>query len=142
MSRLEDYIGLASSRRRFLKKTSLGLGSIALANLINPAKGLARETALEGYHFTPRAKRVIYLFQSGAPSQIELFDYKPELTKRWGEEIPDSVRGDQRLTGMLAAQSSFPLVGSPFAFTRHAQTGGWFSSLVPHTAGIAEDICV
>ena len=90
----------------------------------------------------PKAKRVIYLFQAGGPSQFELFDYKPELTKRWGQEMPDSVRGKQRLTGMLAAQSSYPLVGSQFPFKRHSRTGGYFSSLVPHIASIADDICM
>ncbi len=97
---------------------------------------------LKTLHHAPKAKRVIYLFQSGGPSQIELFDHKPELQKRWGEEIPSSVRGDQRLTGMLAAQSEFPLVGSYFNFEQHPRTGGWFSELVPYTAQIAEDICV
>lgn len=97
---------------------------------------------LKHLHHAPKAKRVIYLFQSGAPSQIELFDYKPMLNERWGEEIPDSVRGNQRLTGMLAAQSSFPMVGSKFDFTQHPKTGGWFSSLLPYTSEIAEDIVV
>ncbi|MCB0685223.1 MAG: DUF1501 domain-containing protein, partial [Saprospiraceae bacterium] len=97
---------------------------------------------LSQFHHLPKAKRVIYLFQSGGPSQMELFDYKPELTKRWGEEIPDSVRGNQRVTGMLAAQSKFPLVGSYFDFKQYGQSGGWFSSLVPHIAEIADDICV
>ena len=101
-----------------------------------------RERYLRPLHHAPKAKRVIYLFQSGGPSQIELFDHKPELAKRWGEEIPDSVRGNQRFTGMLAAQSSFPLVGSYFDFKRHPNTGGYFSSLVPHISEIAEDICM
>jgi hypothetical protein len=145
------------NRRDFLRTTTKGLGALALGSLFSP-QGLfgspagpidasalqlpGQGGALKVLHHAPKAKRVIYLFQSGAPSQIELFDYKPELNKRWGEEIPDSVRGKQRLTGMLAAQSSFPLVGSKFDFTRHPKTGGYFSSLIPHTANIAEEICV
>lgn len=143
------------TRREFLKNTTKGLGAMAIGSLLFPdllgqsasAPVLPPELPVNGgimkaFHHAPKAKRVIYLFQSGGPSQIELFDYKPELIKRWGDEIPDSVRGDQRITGMLAAQSSFPLVGSKFQFTQHAKTGGHFSSLIPHISNIAEDICV
>ncbi len=138
------------TRRAFLRQTSRGLGALAVSSLLAPKllKGQSHSPVsgaggiMQALHHAPRAKRVIYLFQAGGPSQIELFDYKPELNKRWGEEIPDSVRGQQRLTGMLAAQSSFPLVGSKFEMNRHATTGGYFSSLVPHMSGIAEDICV
>lgn len=143
---------LRANRREFLKTTTKGLGAMALAGLINPGQLLARNNAglagggtngvMPNYHHAPKAKRVIYLFQAGAPSQLETFDYKPLLNERWGEEIPDSVRGNQRLSGMLAAQASFPLVGSKFAFTRHAKTGGYFSSLMPYTAQVAEDLCV
>ena len=142
-----------NTRRDFLKNTSKGLGALAISSLLNPnAYGQAANTdptlintnggILQSLHHMPKAKRVIYLFQSGGPSQIELYDYKPELNKRWGEEIPDSVRGNQRLTGMLAAQSSFPLVGSKFDFKKHPKTGGYFSSLLPYIEDIAEDICV
>lgn len=142
------------TRREFLKKTSRGLGGLALGGLLFPdtlrasdSKEIDRQRVknsgvLGGTHHAPKAKRVIYLFQSGGPSQFELFDYKPELNKRQGEEIPDSVRGGQRVSGMLAAQSSFPLVGSRFDFMQHPTTGGYFSKLMPHTAGIAEDICM
>ncbi|WP_209332292.1 DUF1501 domain-containing protein [Lunatimonas salinarum] len=142
------------TRREFLQKTSRGLGGLALGSLLFPnflkASGSAEidrqlvnnRGILGGTHHTPKAKRVIYLFQSGGPSQFELFDYKPELNKRQGEEIPDSVRGGQRVSGMLAAQSSFPLVGSQFEFTQHPKTGGYFSKLMPNTADIAEDICM
>ncbi len=139
-----------STRRAFLQTTSKGIGAMAMGSLMMP--GLTASASpisvpggdgiLKALHHTPKAKRVIYLFQSGGPSQIELFDYKPELKKRNGEEIPDSVRGDQRLSGMLAAQSSFPLVGSIFDFKQHPKTGGYFSSLIPHISSIAEDICV
>lgn len=145
------------TRREFLRTTSKGLGAAAIGSLLFPnvLSGQSRAAAsiagssvpgkggvLDALHHAPKAKRVIYLFQSGGPSQIELFDYKPELMKRQGEEIPDSVRGNQRITGMLAAQSSFPMVGSKFAFSQNPKTGGYFSSLVPYTAQIAEDICV
>jgi len=141
-------------RREFLRTTTRGLGSLALGSLIFPDLWAAskpkpklvanpgRGGVLSGPHHTPRAKRVIYLFQSGGPSQFELFDYKPELMKRWGEEIPDSVRNGQRVSGMLAAQSSFPLVGSKFKFHQHLKTGGYFSELMPYTSGVAEDICM
>lgn len=143
------------TRRDFLKTTTKGLGAIAMGSLLYP-QSLSGSSPnniidptinsnggiLNNLHHLPKAKRVIYLFQSGGPSQIELFDYKPKLNDMWGVEIPDSVRGQQRLTGMLAAQSSFPLVGSKFEFRRHPKTGGYFSSLVPHIESIAEDICV
>ena len=93
-------------------------------------------------HFAPKAKRIIYLFMSGAPSQLDLLDYKPVLNQRNGEQLPDSVRGTQRLTGMSGNQSSIPLVGSPFKFTQHGQAGAWFSDQLPHTAAIADDLCV
>jgi len=153
MDRFDPQYIYRNTRRGFLKNTSKGLGALALASLIDQpilANNTINESKLintnggiiKGLHHLRKAKRVIYLFQSGGPSQIELFDHKPELNKRWGEEIPDSVRGNQRLSGMLAAQSSFPLVGSKFEFKQHAKTGGYFSSLIPHIESIAEDICV
>jgi Protein of unknown function (DUF1501) len=93
-------------------------------------------------NFAPKAKRVIYLFQSGAPSQMDLFDYKPMLNKLHGEQLPESVRDGQRLTGMTAQQSSIPLAGSAFQFKQHGQSGAWFSEILPHTAGVSDEICV
>jgi hypothetical protein len=93
-------------------------------------------------HFAARAKRVIFLFQSGAPSQMDLFDYKPLLNEMHGQELPAEVRGEQRLTGMSGNQSSLPLVGSPFEFSQHGASGAWFSELLPKTAGIADDLCL
>ena len=142
------------NRRDFLRTTTKGLGAMALSSLAfpkmfgqNPSPSPASAAPgmggiLQHLHHAPKAKRVIYLFQSGGPSQMELLDYKPELARRAGEEIPASVRGDQRLTGMLAAQSSFPLIGSAFDFRQHPKTGGYFSELMPHTYEVAEDICV
>jgi hypothetical protein len=142
----EHELGFAVSRRRFLKKTSLGLGSMALANLINPLGAVAGDYTgggvMGGYHFTPRAKRVIYLFQSGAPSQIETLDYKPGLAKWHGKEIPDSVRGTQRNSGMVTEQSTFPLVKSYYDFKQYGKSGAWISDLLPHTANIADDLCI
>lgn len=124
------------SRRDFLTRGSLGLGAAALGMMSNPGQLLARTGQLPA-----KAKRIIYLFQSGAPSQLDLFDYKPLLQKMHGEELPPSVRGEARLTGMSAGQSSFPLVGTPFKFARHGQTGTMVSELMPHTAKIVDQLC-
>lgn len=132
-------------RRNFLLNGGLGLGSIALSDLLM-RDAAADETADRGIlgepHFAPKAKRIIYLFMSGGPSQLDLLDYKPVLRERQGEQLPDSVRGGQRLTGMSGNQSSIPLVGSPFQFSQHGPSGAWFSELLPHTAAIADDLCV
>jgi hypothetical protein len=110
---------------------------LALASVVRGAERAQR--GLAGLpHFAPKAKRVIYLFQSGGPSQIELFDYKPRLVEFQGTELPDSVRNGQRLTGMSASQSTFPVVPSKFAFARRGQSGAWVSDLLPHTAKIAD----
>jgi hypothetical protein len=90
----------------------------------------------------PSAKRVIYLFQSGAPSQLDLFDYKPLLQQMHGKELPESVRSGQRLTGMTAGQSSFPLVGSPFGFSQYGDSGAWISDLLPYTSKISDELCI
>jgi hypothetical protein len=133
------------SRRDFLTKTTMGLGAAALGSLLQPAslfgKGLAPQDGLGNPHFAPKAKRVIYLFQSGGPSQMELFDYKPLLEKMNGQELPESVRQGQRLTGMTAGQTSFPLAGSQFKFARHGKSGAWVSELMPHTARVADELC-
>ena len=96
---------------------------------------------LKMLHFPPRVKRVIYLFQAGGPSQHDLFDYKPLLNKMNGEELPDSVRKGQRVTGMTAGQKSFPLAGTLFEFNQHGNSGAWISELMPHTAKIADELC-
>ncbi len=138
-------------RRHFLGQTGLGLGSMALADLLmrDGKVSASDENARAGDHgvlgephFAPKAKRIIYLFMSGGPSHLDLLDYKPVLNQRNGEQLPDSVRGGQRLTGMSGNQSSIPLVGSPFKFTQHGKGGAWFSELLPHTAEIADDLCV
>ena len=131
------------TRRDFLNRFGMGLGGIALADMLPQTVSAAADRGTLGLpHFPPKAKRVIYLFMSGGPSQLDLFDYKPLLNQRNGEQLPDSIRGGQRLTGMSGNQSSIPLVGSPFKFAQHGKGGAWFSELLPHTATIADDICV
>jgi hypothetical protein len=138
--------GFSWNRRRFLSAMSIGVGSMALGSLLMPDlfSGADQEDgwALGVPHFAPKAKRVIYLFQNGAPSQQELFDYKPKLRDLHGQEIPPSVRGKQRLTGMTANQAEFPLVGSFVDFQQHGQSGAWISDLMPYTARIADELCI
>jgi len=137
------------SRRAVLTRFGMGLGGIALANLINPASLRAsgevqQDRGVLGgqLHFQPRAKRVIYLFMAGGPSQMETFDYKPALNQRNGEQLPDSIRQGQRLTGMSGNQASLPLAGSRFGFSRHGANGTWVSDLLPHTAKVVDDLCI
>lgn len=134
------------NRRHFLGRLSLGLGSAALGSLLVPGlfEGGAEDELLPMAgipHFAPKAKRVIYLFQNGAPSQLESFDYKPLLNKLHGEELPASVRMGQRLTGMTANQTKFPLVGSHFKFAQYGQSGAWVSEIFPNMAKIVDELC-
>lgn len=135
------------NRRHFLSKMSIGLGSAALGTLLikdlfnDPQNAV--DSIINGLpHFAPKAKRVIYLFQNGAPSQLESFDYKPTLQKMFGQELPDSIRNGQRLTGMTANQTKFPLVGSYFPFKQYGNSGAWVSDLFPHMAKIVDDLCI
>jgi hypothetical protein len=141
------------TRRHFLGLTSTGLGAAALATLVSEdllaqgaaAAGSAPQGSIGGLpglpHFAPKAKRVIYLFQSGAPSQHELFDYKPKLAELRGTELPDSIRQGQRLTAMTATQQSFPIVPSIYKFAQHGESRAWVSELMPYTARVADDLC-
>ncbi|PHN08534.1 DUF1501 domain-containing protein [Flavilitoribacter nigricans] len=134
------------NRRQFLGKLSLGIGSVALGSLMVPdlfSKGdsMAAGLPLGLPHFAPKAKRVIYLFQNGAPSQLESFDFKPKLREMHGQDLPESVRQGQRLTGMTSGQDRFPLVGSKFDFQQYGNSGAWVSELFPHTAKVVDDIC-
>ncbi|UCD60440.1 MAG: DUF1501 domain-containing protein [Flavobacteriaceae bacterium] len=140
------------SRRDFLTKTSLGMGALSMASMLDPMGLFAQNDILQPSkfaggglsgipHFPPRVKRVIYLFQSGAPSQLDLFDYKPLLNKMNGQDLPESVRGGQRLTGMTSGQASFPLAGTLFNFKQHGESGAWMSDLMPHTSKIVDELC-
>ena len=144
--RLQD----ALNRRTFLSRSAAGIGLAALGTLLgedlraasssgskrSPTGGLA-----DLPHFPAKAKRVIYLFQSGAPSQMDLFDYKPKLAAFRGQNLPDSVRMGQRLTGMTSGQKTFPVAPSLFKFARHGKSGAWLGELLPHTAGIVDQLC-
>jgi hypothetical protein len=139
---------LVQTRRHFLGRSAVGLGAAALASLLNedlfssPASTAPSGVVPAGLpHFRPKAKRVIYLFQSGAPSQIDLFDYKPKLHGLHATELPGSVRMGQRLTGMTATQDRFPIAPSRFKFAQHGASGAWLSELLPHTARVADDLC-
>jgi hypothetical protein len=137
---------LASTRRHFLSRTVFGLGTVALASLLNASSAIGAGGASVPRpllpHFAPRARRVIWLTQAGAPSQLDLFDDKPGLRQRFKQELPDSVRGGQRLTGMTSDQKSFPVAPSPFEFRSHGRSGLRLSELLPHTARVADEICV
>ncbi|MEO8428729.1 MAG: DUF1501 domain-containing protein [Verrucomicrobiota bacterium] len=137
------------TRRRFLQQSTTGLGALALGALLREDSfGAANAPALQSggtiktLHYAPKAKRVIYLFMSGAPSHIELFDHKPNLKGLTGTELPKSVRGDQRITGMTSGQKQLLVVGSPFEFKRHGKCGAEISELLPHISGIADDIAI
>ena len=136
---------MSLNRRQFLSRSGLGLGTMALASLlhqdcpaadVNPFQGI-----LAAPHFPAKARRIIYLFMSGGPSQLDLFDYKPLLNEKNGQDLPDSVRQGQRLTGMTGHQARLPLAGSLFKFAQHGQSGAWLSDLLPWTAKIADRLC-
>jgi hypothetical protein len=146
---LERALQLAITRRQLFSRTSIGIGTVALASLME-CDLQAQENPIDSGtgglaglpHFAPKAKRVIFLHQSGAPSQIELFDYKPNLRKLHGTELPDSVRRGQRITGMTSGQESFPVAAPIFKFQQHGQTGTWLSELLPHHGKIVDDIAL
>jgi hypothetical protein len=145
--KLFDDSGFRLTRRHFFGRSTSGIGLAALAGLLGQdlraenSPGKKAHGGLPGLpHFAPKAKRVIYLFQSGGPSQMELFDYKPRLTEFQGHDLPDSVRMGQRLTGMSATQSSFPVVPSKFQFAQHGRSGAWVSELMPYTAKAADQL--
>lgn len=134
---------LDQTRRYFFGKTATGIGSAALAGLLGRDFALADEKmGLPNFpNFAPKAKRIIYLFQSGAPSQLDLFDYKPGLRKHFDQELPDSVRKGQRLTGMTAGQKRFPVAPTTMSFAQHGHSGAWLSDKLPHIAEVADELC-
>src|SRR5690349_4852056 len=149
--RLTPEISAAMTRRQFFRRSTAGIaiGIPALATLLT-ADGFGAQSATEPKaaglpvlpHFPPKAKRVIFLHQSGAPSQMDLFDYKPKLRSMQGSELPDSVRMGQRITGMTSGQGSLPVASSMFKFAQYGKSGAWLSELLPHHQKIVDDICL
>ena len=133
------------SRREFLSHTTLGLGTLGLSSLLqgpnHSAKSSVKTSTLQS-KLSPKVKRIIYLFQSGAPSHLDLLDYKPGLLKYHGKDLPTSVRQGQRLTGMSSGQSRLPVVASPYQFTQVGSHGAWLSELLPYTSKIVDDMCI
>jgi len=149
MTSLCNNVNYSLNRRDFLGRTTVGIGGAALMSLLNadaaraaaPAVANPFKGVLDAPHFAPRAKRVIYLFMSGGPSQLDLFDHKPLLNERNGTDLPESVRKGQRLTGMSGNQATLPLAGSVFKFARHGKSGATVSDLMPYTAKVADELC-
>ena len=146
MSPVRSYLNQLT-RRHFFARSALGLGGAALSSLLD-GESRAAESAnrYEGLaslpHFAPRAKRAIYLFMAGAPSQIDLLDYKPKLRGLFDQDLPDSVRMGQRLTTMTSSQSRLPIAPSKYKFRRYGPSGAWISELLPHTARVAEELSI
>ncbi|MEP7268753.1 MAG: DUF1501 domain-containing protein [Saprospiraceae bacterium] len=133
------------TRRHFFARSGMAIGSMALGSLLvkDLFNGDAETSLPTGLpHFAPKAKRIIYLFQNGAPSQLETFSYKPKLNEMFGQDLPESIRNGQRLTGMTANQDKFPLVGTYFKFKQHGKSGIWMSELFPHLSTVVDDICM
>jgi len=143
---------LVETRRHFFGRSAAGIGTAALASLLNPelfaAKGAPHRSneVISGMpnlpHFAAKAKRVIYLFMSGAPSQLDMWDYKPKMQEWYDKDLPDSVRNGQRITTMSSGQKRFPIAPSIFKFKQHGGHGAWVSELLPHTAGIVDELSV
>ena len=135
----------AETRRHFFGKSALGLGTAALASLMSEsevAAAKAQSPSFPAPHFAPKAKRAIYLFMAGAPSQIDTFDYKPKVDGMFDKDLPESVRMGQRLTTMTSGQQRFPLAPSKYKFAQHGSSGAWISELLPYTAKMADDIAI
>jgi len=143
-----DLSPFLASRRHFLSRAGAGIGAAALASLLPSClqspqmqTGISSGDGTIDFHHLAKAKRIIYLFQSGGPAQMELFDYKPMLDKREGEELPAEIRMGQRLTGMTSGQAAFPLKGSHRTFKQHGESGAWVSDYLPYTSKIVDDLC-
>jgi Protein of unknown function (DUF1501) len=136
------------NRRHFLARSGVGLGAMALGSLLHAERApgetpVPREDGLAGVpHFPAKVKRVIYLFQSGAPSQMDLFDHKPALKDKRGIDLPDTIRMGQRITTMTSGQKRLPVAPSLFTFAQHGQSGAWLSELLPNTAKIVDNLCI
>src|SRR5437867_8595750 len=150
MDILGEYQRLLT-RRQLFGRSAMSLGAAALASLLNPGlfasaaeanKSSGVSGILSALHHAPKAKRVIYLFMSGGPSHIDLFDHKPKLKEFHGQELPASIRRGQRITGMTSGQKTLPVASSAFQFAQHGQSGAWVSDLFPHIAQITDDIAI
>jgi uncharacterized protein DUF1501 len=145
MSPMNDHL-VAVTRRHFFRQGALGLGSAALASLLAERAQAKPQTASGGLpglpHFAPKAKRAIYLFMNGGPSQQDLWDYKPKMRELFDKDLPESIRKGQRLTTMTSGQARFPIAPSKYSFTRHGKSGVWVSELLPHTAKIVDDLAL
>jgi hypothetical protein len=138
LSSTQDFL----NRRIFLRNGAAALSATALAGLLSSQKAQAKDPGLQGFpNFPAKAKRVIYLFQSGAPSQMDLFDPKPGMEKVRGEDLPESIRKGQRLTTMTSGQKNFPVAPSIFKFARYGQSGQWMSDVLPHLSKQADELC-
>ena len=146
-----DEFGLKLTRRNLLCDASKAMGAAALSTLLDPnaariasaaTSGSNRTGALGKPHYSPQVKSVIYLFFSGGPSHIDMFDFKPALRKLHGTELPDSVRNGQRITGMTSGQKSFPCVAPMFDFQKYGEHGTYVSELLPHIASIVDEIAI
>jgi hypothetical protein len=147
MNPLREHI-LQETRRYFLGKSAAGIGTLALGSLLNPGLVLANEASLKTngllpeLHHAPKAKRVIWLFMADAPSQLDLYDYKPKLAEFYDKDLPDSVRNGQRITTMTSGQARFPCAPSVFKFNQHGKNGTWISELLPNIASIVDEISI
>ncbi|MEO6785170.1 MAG: DUF1501 domain-containing protein, partial [Chthoniobacteraceae bacterium] len=142
---------LLHTRRQFFGDAGLRFGGLALAWLMGQGANVARAGAVGGRvhpslpdfpNFAPKAKSIIYLHMNGAPSQLDLWDYKPGLREQFDKDLPDSIRNGQRLTGMTSGQARFPVAPSMFKFSQHGQCGRWVSELIPHMAEVVDDIAL
>ena len=145
---LQRELDLNLTRRHFFGRSALGIGTAALSSLL-ARDGIASAPmpptdhgVLGTPHIAPKAKRIVYLFMSGAPSQFETFDYKPTLHDMFDVDLPESIRQGQRLTTMTSGQTRFPMVGSKFKFAQHGEHGAWISELLPYTAKMVDDIAI
>ena len=145
MNPVQEYLAL-QTRRQFFGRAAMGLGTAALTSLTNDARAVSPRSQTGGLidvpHFAPKAKRAIYLFLAGAPSQIDMFDYKPKMPDWFDKDLPESVRKGQRLTTMTSGQDRFPIAPSIFKFNQHGQAGAWISELLPHTATMVDDLAI
>ena len=140
---------LVETRRHFFSRTATGIGTAALASLVKPelfaanSQEQGRIGGIPGVpHFAPKAKRVIYLFMSGAPSQLDMWDYKPKMHDWFDKDLPDSVRNGQRITTMTSGQARFPIAPSTFKFKQHGSNGAWVSEILPYTARMVDELAV